>query len=109
MGADLAHLPPDLPRVFGLSASDLEYQREAKERLELPFELLADPGFELARALRLPTFTLAGQTYYKRVTMLLEGGMIRKVFYPVFPPNLNAAEVVAWLGRATGEGSRLAP
>lgn len=95
-----SHLESLGARIFGLSASDLEHQREAKRRLELPFELLADPEFAAAKALRLPTFTLEGKTYYKRLTLLIEDGVIRKAFYPVFPPNLNAGEVTAWLEAA---------
>ena len=90
-------------RVVGLSSSSLEFQREAKQRLALPFELLADPELEVAEALRLPTFTLGGATYYKRLTMLIRDDLIKKVFYPVFPPHLNASDVVAWLRDSTGD------
>jgi peroxiredoxin len=84
-------------RVFGLSTQDSEYQREATERLNLPYGLLSDEDLELAKALGLPTFEAEGMTLLKRVTLVLEGGKIRKVFYPVFPPGRNAEVVIGWL------------
>ncbi len=83
--------------VFGLSAQATEYQREARDRLHLPFQLLSDSGLQLKNALRLPTFTVAGMELYKRLTLIVESGRIRKVFYPVFPPDRNADDVLAWL------------
>ncbi len=84
-------------RVFGLSTNPHEYQREAAERLHLPFELLSDEEFALTRALRLPTFEVAGMTLLRRFTLIVCDGMIEHVFYPVFPPDRNAEEVIAWL------------
>jgi len=84
-------------RVFGLSTQDTAYQREAAERLHLPFPLLSDEKLEFAGALDLPTFETEGMTLVKRVTLVIEDGEIREVFYPVFPPGKNAEEVVAWL------------
>lgn len=84
-------------RVFGLSTQDSAYQREAVTRLHLPFALLSDERLELARALRLPTFEVEGRSLLKRLTMVIDGGRIAKVFYPVFPPDRNASEVIAWL------------
>ena len=84
-------------RVFGISAQTTAEQREAAERLHLPYLLLSDAEFSLAEALTLPTFRLNGQTYLKRVTLIVQGGVIERVFYPVFPPDQNAAEVVAYL------------
>jgi peroxiredoxin len=83
--------------VFGLSTQDSAYQREAVERLHLPFELLSDAGLQLARALTLPTFEVDGMTLIRRLTLILRDGAIEKVFYPVFPPDRNAADVLAWL------------
>jgi peroxiredoxin len=83
--------------VFGLSTQDTAYQREAAIRLHLPFPLLSDATLAFARALRLPTFSVAGMTLLKRMAWIVEDGTIAKVFYPVFPPDRNAAEVVAWL------------
>ena len=83
--------------IYGVSAQPLEDQREAKNRLALPFELLNDSKFELANALRLPTFEYNGMRLIKRLTIVSVNGIIRKVFYPVFPPDLNAGEVVKWL------------
>jgi len=83
--------------VFGLSTQRSEYQREARDRLHLPFELLSDSGLQLKDALRLPTFTVAGMELYKRLTLVTRNGRIEKVFYPVFPPDQSAAEVLSWL------------
>ena len=83
--------------VFGLSTQDSDYQREAVERLHLPFALLSDVDLELTKALRLPTFEAAGQTLLKRFTLVIADGRIEHVFYPVFPPDRHAEEVLAWL------------
>ena len=84
-------------RVFGLSSQDSAYQREAAERLHLPFAVLSDERLELARAIKLPTFKVAGMTLLKRMALVIDDGIITKVFYPVFPPDKNAEEVIAWL------------
>jgi peroxiredoxin len=84
-------------QLYGLSTQDTEYQREAADRLHLPFAILSDAGLEFARALRLPTFTVAGMTLLKRLALVIDDGKIEKVFYPVFPPDRNAEEVIAWL------------
>ena len=83
--------------LFGLSAQDDAYQREAAERLHLPFPILSDEGLALARLLRLPTFVAAGMTLYKRMALVIDDGVIAKAFYPVFPPDKNAEQVIAWL------------
>jgi peroxiredoxin len=83
--------------VFGLSTQDTGYQREAAERLHLPFAILSDAELKFTRALRLPTFSTAGMTLLKRMALVIDDAAIVKVFYPVFPPDKNAAEVVAWL------------
>lgn len=85
--------------VFGISTQDTEYQREAAERLHLPFSLLSDVDLRFAHALRLPTFTVAGMTLLKRVTLLVRDARIEHVWYPVFPPDANAGEVVRWLNQ----------
>jgi peroxiredoxin len=85
-------------QVFGLSVQDTAEQAEAASRLKLPFPLLSDSGLVLAGRLRLPTFTAAdGVVRYKRLTLVLNQGRIEHVFYPVFPPNQHAAEVLGWL------------
>jgi peroxiredoxin len=83
--------------LYGLSTQDTDYQREAAERLKLPFRILSDAELKLARAINLPTFTTAGMTLLKRMALVIDDGVIGKVFYPVFPPDKNAEEVVAWL------------
>ena len=84
-------------QVYGLSTQDSDYQREAAERLHLPFVILSDAGLRLTRALDLPVFTTSGMTLLKRMALVIDGGTIAKVFYPVFPPDKNAEEVEAWL------------
>jgi peroxiredoxin len=86
--------------LYGLSTQDTAYQGEAAGRLHLPFPLLSDQNLELARALELPTFTVAGMTLLKRMAWVIDDGAITKVFYPVFPPDKNAEEVMAWLASA---------
>ncbi|MBL6936098.1 MAG: peroxiredoxin [Alphaproteobacteria bacterium] len=87
--------------VFGISAQSPDDQKEARERLNLPYHLLSDAGLEFAAALNLPTFEVAGLRLIKRLTLVASDGVIEKVFYPVFPPDGNAARVIAWL-RARG-------
>jgi peroxiredoxin len=84
-------------RVFGLSTQDTEYQREAVERLHLPFPLLSDMRLEFASAMRLPTFEVKSMRLLKRLTLIIRDGAVEHVFYPVFPPDANAQAVVNWL------------
>jgi peroxiredoxin len=86
--------------VFGLSSQDPPDQAEAAARLKLPFPLLSDAGLVLAERLGLPTFEAGDRPRYKRLTLVLNGGRIEHVFYPVFPPDQHAAEVLAWLRQA---------
>jgi peroxiredoxin len=83
--------------LAGLSAQTLEDQVEFAERNYITYPLIADPELRLAEALRLPTFDTAGMTHYKRITLVVEACALAKAFYPVFPPDKNAEEVVAWL------------
>jgi peroxiredoxin len=85
--------------VAGVSTQDTEYQREAAERLLLPFPLLSDADLRFADALRLPVFRAGGQTLLKRLTLIVRDGVVEKVFYPVFPPDRHAEEVLGWLRR----------
>ena len=87
-------------QLFGLSTQDSAYQKEAAARLHLPFAVLSDEKLALTRALNLPTFSTAGMTLLKRMALVIDDGVISKVFYPVFPPDKNAAEVIAWLQRS---------
>jgi peroxiredoxin len=84
-------------RLFGLSSQDTAYQREAADRLHLPFPILSDAHFALTEALRLPTFQTGGMTLLKRLTLVINDGKIEHVLYPVFPPDQNASDVIAWL------------
>ena len=83
--------------VFGMSTQSTEYQREMAARLHVPFEILSDDRFELCDALRLPEFIVDGMRLVKRITLIVRGGRIEHVFYPVFPPNESADQVIAWL------------
>jgi len=88
-------------RLFGLSTQETAYQREMTERLGVPFPVLSDARLALAQALRLPTFTVAGQTLLKRLAWIQRDGTIVRVFYPVFPPDRNADDVLAALRTLT--------
>ena len=93
--AELRSLGVD--HLYGLSTQDTAYQQEVVNRLHLPFPILSDESLALTHALRLPTFTTHGMTLLRRLTLVLRDGIIEHVFYPVFPPDQNAAEVAAWL------------
>lgn len=83
--------------VLGLSAQPAEEQAAFASREHMPFPLLSDPALQLAKALALPTFEAGGMRLYKRITLIVEDGVIAKTFYPVFPPDRNAENVLAWL------------
>ena len=83
--------------VFGLSTQSNEYQTEMASRLHLPFPVLSDEKLELTRALNLPTMEVAGLTLIKRLALIVDDARIRHVFYPVFPPDRNAGDVLEWL------------
>jgi peroxiredoxin len=87
--------------VFGLSTQDSDYQKEAAERLHLPFSLLSDERLIFTKALNLPTFEVASLTLIRRLTLVIRDGFVEHVFYPVFPPDKNADEVIDWLGKIT--------
>jgi peroxiredoxin len=89
-------------RVHGLSSQSLPDQHEFASRVELPYALLSDSDLELAAAMRLPTFEAGGLKLFKRITLIARERRIAKVFYPVFPPDRNAADVVEWLSCNTG-------
>ena len=91
---DLAKLQAE---VFGVSTQSTAYQQEMVKRLEVPFEVLSDEHFAFTRALKLPTFTVEGTTLLKRLTLVVRNHRIEHVFYPVFPPDKHADEVIAWL------------
>jgi peroxiredoxin len=83
--------------LFGLSTQDRAYQREAVDRLHLPFAILSDADLRFTRALGLPTFFAAGMTLTKRLTLVLDDGRVSHVFYPVFPPDTSAEVTLDWL------------
>jgi peroxiredoxin len=85
--------------VYGFSTQSTAYQKEMATRLHLPFAVLSDDDFKLCDALRLPTFTVNGMRLVKRLTLIVAKGRIETVFYPVFPPDKNADDVIAWLRR----------
>lgn len=83
--------------VFGLSTQSSDYQRELRERLHLPFDILSDEAFQFTDALALPTFTVASLRLLRRVTLIIHCGLIERVFYPIFPPDKHASEVARYL------------
>ncbi len=86
--------------LFGLSTQDAAYQREAAERLHLPFAILSDEGLALTAAMNLPIFETSGMTLLKRFTLVIDDGVVTHVFYPVFPPDRNAADLIDWLSNS---------
>ncbi|MBO3680137.1 MerR family transcriptional regulator [Streptomyces sp. NEAU-YJ-81] len=84
-------------RVFGLSSQDADYQNEVVERLRLPFDMLSDPALSLADGLGLPTFEADGRRLFKRLTLIVRDGVTEHAFYPIFPPNEHAQQVLTWL------------
>ena len=101
---ELAELGAD---VVGVSAQTLADQQEFAAREHIPYPLISDPDLRLAAALDLPTFEIAGMRLYRRLTLVARAGRIEHVFYPVFPPDRNAADVVAWLRGETPWGQSL--
>jgi peroxiredoxin len=83
--------------VVGISAQSADEQREFAAREHIPFPLLSDPELRLAELLRLPTFEAGGMRLYRRLTLVADAGTVVKAFYPVFPPDRDAGEVLAWL------------
>jgi peroxiredoxin len=83
--------------VYGLSSQRTGYQAELAERLALPFAILSDPGFAVGGALDLPTFTADGEQLYKRLTLIVTDARVEHAFYPIFPPDRHAGEVLDWL------------
>ncbi len=83
--------------VYGLSTQSASYQQEAAERLHLPFALLSDEALQFSKTLSLPTMDVEGQTLIKRLTLICKDKEIKHVFYPVFPPDANADQVIEWL------------
>jgi peroxiredoxin len=90
--------------VFGLSGQSAHEQHEFAQRERIPYPLLSDPELRLAQTLQLPTFQAAGRRFYRRLTFLARERRITKVFYPVFPPHQNAAEVLRWLAAQPAHG-----
>lgn len=90
-------------KLYGLSVQDTDYQREMAVRLHLPFSVLSDKDFAFSRALNLPMFQAAGLTLLKRLSFIARDGLVTKVFYPVFPPDKNAGEMLAWLNAAPSQ------
>ena len=86
--------------LFGLSTQASDYQKEAADRLHLPFAILSDEKLSLSKAMNLPTFETNGMTLLKRFTTVIDDGLIKHIFYPVFPSDQNAADVVQWLSKA---------
>lgn len=86
-------------KVYGISTQSSDYQREVKQRLHLPFELLSDQSLSLKSKLGMPTFEVQGMELYKRVTLICENTTIKKIFYPVFPPDRNANDVLNWISQ----------
>jgi len=83
--------------VYGVSTQASSYQKEAVDRLSLPFDILSDEDLNLTEMLNLPTFEVEGVILTKRVTLICQDSKIIKVFYPVYPPKENAQEVIVYI------------
>jgi peroxiredoxin len=95
--------------VLGLSSQPPDRQREAAERLQLPYPLLSDEKLGLAASLGLPTFTFRSRRYFKRITLIVSGGRVEAALYPVFPPDRAAQQALGWLAtNRVGDESRAA-
>lgn len=92
-------------RVLALSSDKSEHQSALVDRFHLPYPMLSDPELALSESLGLPTFDAAGMTLFKRLTMIVHGATVEHVFYPIFPPNRHADEVIAWLTANPATGS----
>lgn len=99
-------LTTDVKRIFGLSTQDTAYQEEVKTRLHLPFELLSDEALTFLEALNLPSIDWEGKKLCKRITLAIAQGRIVKVWYPVFPPDQSANQVLEWLSQAGEDKER---
>lgn len=91
--------------LFGVSTQDNAYQQEAATRLHLPYPLLSDENLELQKALNLPTMRVEGKTLLKRLTMIVDDGIIKHTMYPVFPPDKNVEDVIHWLTQKRNKSS----
>lgn len=89
--------------IFGMSTQSTDYQREAAARLHLPFALLSDEKLIFIKQMSLPTLSVDGMTLSKRITLICLDGVIKKVFYPVFPPDKNADDVIDWVRQNASE------
>ena len=92
--------------LFGLSTQDTAYQAEAAARLRLPFPLLSDAGLRLAQAMQLPMMDVSDLTLLRRLTLVIDNGRVTHVFYPVFPPDRNAQDVLDWLAQHPAPSGR---
>jgi len=90
-------------KLLGVSSQRHEDLVEIAQRNRLRYELLSDQELRLTKALRLPTFKvrspvgLVPPVCIRRLSLIVSKGRIEKVFYPVFPPDKNASEVLAYL------------
>jgi peroxiredoxin len=95
--------------LFGMSTQNTEYQKEAVERLHLPFPLLSDKDLKMANALGLPTFELESQTLLSRLTFIAHEGIIKEVMYPIAHPERNVEDAIEWLSKNMIENINLMP
>ncbi len=100
-------LQAGVDHVFGVSTQSSSYQREARERLHLPYLLVSDEKLALAHALNLPTFEFDGETLIKRLTLIVDNGIITHVLYPVFPPDKSAADTLDWIKQHPAKATKV--
>lgn len=90
--------------IYGISSQDTDYQKEFASRMNIPYEILSDKNFLLTDSLKLPTFQYNGTRLIKRLALYVEQGIIKKAFYPVFPPDRNADDILVWLKKSNSQG-----
>lgn len=59
--------------------------------------LVSDSDLEFQQKLGVPTFQIEENTFYKRLTLIIQESKIIKVFYPVFPPDTHVLKILEWL------------
>jgi peroxiredoxin len=85
--------------VRGVSSESSQAQQQCVRENRRLKELWRDSDLRLARALGLRTFTAGAIEFHRRQTLYVEGGRVKKWFYPVVDPDRCAAQVAEWLKR----------
>ena len=82
---------------IGISTQPIKDIKEMTKRLHIPYDILSDQNLNLISKIKLPTFSINNKIFLKRVTLIIEKSVIKKVFYPVLPVGKNIYNVLDWL------------